>query len=198
VKHTRFNDATCAASRMRHVAYRALQEMETNEKAAKKNPADSRWELDSNNIRASLGMTSAAQPWTKGAKLAGVPKGSKRVLDCIDVCYQAARNQCGHVPLDTASLWCDPSQSCKRKPLSYKCPLLTQRNLPYSFEFDTALSGRDALRLQGFPAEGHIAPPHLLTDSEARSLAGESFYLPTISTITYAYYLNSRGPWWSS
>jgi hypothetical protein len=143
-------------------------------------------------------MSQNSHPYTE-RDIVGIRRTNLRMLHCIDIHYQEARKKVGmSTPPEqvVSGLWDDPSQSCMRNTCRVRAPLLTQTNLPFSFQHATALSGRDALSLQGFPNEAWLVPPHLLSDQEARSLAGESFFLPVVTTLTYAFWLNHRGPWW--
>jgi hypothetical protein len=157
------------------------------------------WEKDSAVARAAAKMQQYSKPWTSKHCLHGVPD-LPRMRDVIDVAWQKTRTKVGLGETEDfvkQGLWCDPSQGVARNSgsVSYKMPLLTQSNLPYSFEMDACISGRDALILQGFPSETSTTPPHL-KDADLRSLAGESFFLPSMAMLTHAYYLNHRGAWW--
>ena len=143
-----------------------------------------------------------ATPWTSrdGIRLIGVPK-AKRVLDCLDICWQTRRQQLGkqHPPdVVKQGLWGNPSQSVLRVPISAgKPPLLCQKTIPYSYEHDQCLSGRDFLSLQGMPQSPLISPVTQLADAELRSLGGEAYFLPSAMSVLTAYYLNPLGPWWT-
>lgn len=157
-----------------------------------------KWKMMSGQTREKLGMRADAAPWTRTAKLTGLQQ-TPRMLDVIDCCWQHSRVRAGvDVPPDQVKrgLWCDPSQSVHRLPVSYSVPSLCQKTLPYSFERDVCLSGRDVLNLQGFPSCASVAPPHAFSDKELRSLAGEAFFLPSASSIIYPFYLNPKAPWW--
>ena len=146
-------------------------------------------------------MPAHAKPWSeqRGIKFHGLGK-SARVLDCIDVCWQHRRNQLGPNVLPEQArlgLWCNPSQAVQRKPVTSSPPLLCQGTFPYSYEKDVCLSGRDALVCQGFPKDPGMAPLHAFSDSEVRSLAGEAYFLPSMLSVAYPYFLNAKGTWWN-
>ena len=75
----------------------------------------------------------------------------------------------------------------------------TQKSLPYSFEADTVLSGYDSLRLMGAPLDS--APtdgPCKMLDRQLRSLGGESFSAPVVTSVTYAFWLNPYAFGWGA
>jgi len=64
----------------------------------------------------------------------------------------------------------------------------------YSFEQDCILDGTDMMELQGF---GYVASrDRTFSSTEKRTLAGESFHLPSYGTVVFAFYLNPYAPWW--
>ena len=92
-------------------------------------------------------------------------------------------------------LWADPSQGVQRALTRRTPPTLCQTSMPYSFEHDCLLSGHDCLALQGIPDPFVCAPLHEFSDREARSLAGEAFFLPSAMSVILPYYLNPQAPW---
>ena len=161
-----------------------------------------KWRTYSAQERSKLGMSSQAKPWSglPGVTCTGVGQ-CERMLDDVDVCFHVARQEAGpHVSVAEVKedLFCNASQGVQRRPVTREPPLLCQKTWLYSYKADCVLSGRDHLALQGFPNTPNLAPPHVVSDREARALAGEAFYLPNMTTIAYAYYLNPKGPWWTT
>ena len=158
------------------------------------------WGRHSKELRVALQLPFSAKPWTgrKDVTLHGVRR-IPRDLDCIDICWAHMRKKLGPdiVPEDVRKdLFVNATQSVKRLPVTKGVPLLCQRTTPYSYEYDTVLSGRDCLSLQGFPTAPSVAPPHKFEDHDIRALAGESHFLPVMGSLVYAYWLNPLAPWW--
>ena len=162
------------------------------------NPAKFKnWRKHSASVRDRLGMSSRSKPWTGSVT---VPRcfQDARSSDILNVAWRKRRNTLGQqATFEEVSqgLWADPTQAVQRSPWGDTPPCLCQGTKPYSFEKNTALSGMDAMRLQGFPEQ--LPPEHVVTDKNLRSLAGEAFSLPMMAGVFYAYWLNPRAPWWA-
>ena len=156
--------------------------------------------MHSQRKRSELSLARGARPWTETAKLTGLTN-CRRVSDVIDCGWALRRKQLGaDVPPEVVKqdLWANPSQAVQRNPISTKMPLLCQGTIPYSYNEDTCLSGRDVLCCQGYPKGPQFTPEHILNDKDCRSIAGEAFFLPDFACVTEAYWLNPKGPWWNS
>ena len=164
-------------------------------RAAKDNRAD--WKYQSQKLRCQLRMPQTSSPWVSQSALKN--RMCARELDVLDICWTHRREKIGNrIAFQAArkNLWADPTQSVQRLPYGLKPPLLAQRTRPYSYEHDCLLSGQDAMRLQGFPAGAKYMPPHMFTDDQLRSLAGESYFIPNMAVLTYRYFLNPHAIWW--
>ena len=91
--------------------------------------------------------------------------------------------------------WCNISQSVDRFPNSENVPTLTKTSELYSFRHDAILSGDAHGRLMDWPSDW--SPPKL-SQSELRSLAGDSYSLPIMAMIAMGLYSNPNAPWWKA
>ena len=129
----------------------------------------------------------------------GVPK-SDRCRAIVDLAWaarlQEARRAADQRPTPELAKgwWCNPSQSLKRAPWGKHPGTLLQGSCMYAYELDVALSGYDSLLVHGFPSD--VAPRNRFSERDLKSLAGESFFLPCITSVVYAYFLNPGAPWW--
>ena len=84
-------------------------------------------------------------PWTKSAKLHGVPR-TARHTDIIDVAYFAwLMNQPADMPISKQVNWCvDASQGVERKPWGKDPGALLQGSSTYVFALDRVLDGEDS------------------------------------------------------
>jgi hypothetical protein len=146
----------------------------------------------------SLGCNADFAPWTsatrgKSITLRGVPdtERDRSVLDCA----WTARVQSSEWPDMNAArkgFYADTHDSVIRKPWG---PLmaLKQSQTIYTFELDYVLSGWAHMRLHGWSNATKVDG---LTDVDLRSLAGESFALPSCTLVHYLYYRNPHASWW--
>ena len=150
-------------------------------------------------MRESLGVPAAWTAWTSKATVRGVPK-SDRCRAIVDLAWaarlQEARRAADQRPTPELAKgwWCNPSQSLKRAPWGKHPGTLLQGSCMYSYELDVAFSGYDSLLVHGFPSD--VAPRNRFSERDLKSLAGESFFLPCITSVVYAYFLNPGAPWW--
>ena len=161
-----------------------------------------RWRARSSEVRDKhklppLGET-GSQPWTsrKGVNLQGVAD-SERQLDHLNVCFAVHKQRNPGVRHEDLirELFCNPSQCVARLPVHHgRLPTITTSAEIYSYEHDCILSGQAHLRAMGWPT--NVGPMCTYSNHECRTLAGEAFSLPCLSTVLYAYYLNPHAPWW--
>ncbi len=64
----------------------------------------------------------------------------------------------------------------------------------YSYQFDTAIDGRDALRIVGYPSLVDVTS---LREGEVKNIAGESFSIPIVTLFVTAFYYFPWGDWWA-
>lgn len=189
----------CGTGEQRPFCKNCTSSQETKQKGTRHQLEFPKWRQLSGQQREKLQMSVSAAPWTgqPGIKLAGLSH-CPRMLDVLDCAWEACLRKAGdstpHAEV-RKGLWCDPSQAVQRLPFSYTPPSLCKKSLPYSFERDVCLSGRDAMALQGMPFPACIAPSPEFADRECRALAGEAFFLPHMLTVAYVYYLNPQAPW---
>eukprot|EP00929_Paragymnodinium_shiwhaense_P037685 TRINITY_DN20039_c0_g1_i1.p1 TRINITY_DN20039_c0_g1~~TRINITY_DN20039_c0_g1_i1.p1 ORF type:complete len:585 (+),score=94.11 TRINITY_DN20039_c0_g1_i1:139-1893(+) len=189
------------SSRENEARDRAAKELLEDEATRSASPT-MKWELKSQAERQRLMMPFRAKPWTgrRSTKLTGLCQ-VPRVIDLLDVAFEQARAKVGYdkPPEETVhNLWIDASQSHDRAPWSWNMRAICQRSAPYCYKHDVALSGLDFMALQGFPQEPAVTPDRLFSDRTLKSLAGEAFFVPSITTLAYAFYLHDRFPWWES
>jgi uncharacterized protein YecE (DUF72 family) len=91
-------------------------------------------------------------------------------------------------------LFVDVSQAVQRRPWAYGVKTIHTNTLLYSFESDCVLSSWMLLRLHGFPSKMNTD----VSEAQLQALAGEAWSLPCAGSAIYAFFLNSRGPWWVS
>ena len=89
--------------------------------------------------------------------------------------------------------WANVLQMVRRND-TLKPQCLTIGLLMYSFEYDTLLDGEDHLRIQGAPAG--TAQAAVVSDTQAKDLAGESYHVASLVAVIYAAYLVDLSPWW--
>ena len=150
-------------------------------------------------VRDSLGLPAESRPWTQlpGVKLRGMDM-TERARDVVDCAFAAARRRRPMgTPLATIikDLWVNPSQSVKRRPWSMNGPpTVVTSSAVYSFHSDCTLSGDAHLRALGFPSGTSNVGE--FSEAQLRDLAGECYSVPSITSLTYAVYLNPRASWW--
>lgn len=179
------------------------------DKPSARKRSDIEWKKQSAKLRDQLGLSSEHKGWTESHTLHGLPK-TARVADFVDIAWAHRRHNMGANTLarDAAKgFWCDPSQAVERKAWGGSPGCLCATSMSYSYERDLTLSGYDHCKLQGFPggqcprkqheANGSHGTPGF-SDEELRDIAGNSFFLPCITTAVYAYWLNPYAPWWKS
>jgi hypothetical protein len=157
------------------------------------------WQQKSAHLRGQHGFAAhgdaGAHPWTSEAKLHGMPT-SHRVKDLLDVGYLLARKKKptkSKLELVTG-LWADYSQSVHTRPFfDDGIGTLATSTTLYSYQFDCRVPGIWHLRILGWLLQfGRIG----FSESEIRSLSGESVSLPVWSQMLFAYYCNPWAPWW--
>lgn len=158
-----------------------------------------KWKVHSAVVRDRLRMGATSAPWTSQAKLTGLPDNA-RMRDVIDVAWGARREAmpAGSTKSEMArNFFCDPTQSVSRTPWQEGLAAIAQGSMMYSFEKDLVLSGFDHLRALGIPEDAAPGQGTVsFSDKQCRSLAGEAFGCPVVTTITYAFWLNPYGNWW--
>ena len=93
---------------------------------------------------------------------------------------------------DPVDLYADVSQCLRRHPWGRgEMPCLTTTSCIYSFQQQRAFDHPDIAATMGFPAE---LPYDCVSPRALRLLVGESFFLPSISSVLAAYYCLG-GPW---
>ena len=160
-----------------------------------------KWPAASFATRAKLGLAVDVHPWTHPSdgpvpQLKGVPACTGRVADVINCCYwklrkAAPRNSVAEV---VAEKYVNISQSVDRLPAcgpSITC--FTKNAHIYAFDVDATLSGLAHLQAIGHPAS--MAPLGVISDSEARNIAGDSFSVPLACIVGGACALNPHAPW---
>jgi hypothetical protein len=146
-----------------------------------------------------LKMSGDAAPWTRAptTKLRGLPQ-TPRVRDLVNVGFGARMKQ--NPNMSTLELkqglWANPSQSIARKPWSVVPATTTTSCELYSYEADAVLSGLAMMRCMGHPSDS--CPIECFSERDLRSRAGESFSVPIIAVLTYAFYLSPFAPWCTS
>jgi hypothetical protein len=156
-----------------------------------------KWKAQSATLRDSLKMSGDAAPWTRAptTKLRGLPQ-TPRVRDLVNVGFGARMKQ--NPNMSTLELkqglWANPSQSIARKPWSVVPATTTTSCELYSYEADAVLSGLAMMRCMGHPSDS--CPIECFSERDLRSRAGESFSVPIIAVLTYAFYLSPFAPWW--
>ena len=164
-----------------------------------------KWKAKSVQLRHNLGMGPSSALWTgrPGIRLSGMGSGaSQRQRDLIDICFEQLRSntfkQHGRVPVAqlVKNAWCNVSQSVDCGSIyAQNVPTLTKTAELYSFRHDAILSGDTHVRMMGWPYD--CTPPKL-SQSELRSLAGDSYSLPIMAMIVMGLYSNPHAPWWKA
>lgn len=174
-------------------------QVDTSSRATAASASMQQWRKHSAVTRDRLKGSPSFSGWTQRpqAKLVGVPK-TDRVRDLLNTGWAARLHECGGPgQVSTAraaeSFWANVAQAVQRSPWGNPGVLATSSHW-YSYQFDFCLDGEDTLRLQGCPP--FTAPLGQVEDRHARTLAGEGFNIPCLSTFAYSMYLNPWGPWW--
>ena len=159
-----------------------------------------KWNVHTQDIRQKIGLGVRGCPWS-GANSLPVPASLPRCTDNVDVCFWKLR--CDHpgIPLKvlTNDSWCHMTQSVQRLPcIRGKLPCLLANSIFYSFEKNICLSGASHLEIMGWDQDD-CPPLDVISDHEARDLAGNAFSLPCSALVSAAYIANPFAPWhWPS
>jgi hypothetical protein len=169
-----------------------------------------KWKVHSAQTRSKMKVPHDFRPWAQIAHFHGVPSGSERARELIEVGYvhvdkEAQRranfkkNPQAYKPGTLIQgFWCDISQAVQRKPFGSLGVLHTNAWF-YSYEHDIVLPGLFHVALNGFPSDlnwsmfGHSA---ISQHAAARQLMGESFSLPCGAQALTAAMLTKKAPWW--
>ena len=168
------------------------------EKQLYKTKTVNQWESDRIATRRSLDMALNLCPWSSraGVSLLGVPRHLGRVIEVIDTSYWKYFKKYGDVAEWGSDAWVHISQNGNRTPISFGLPCLVANSVVYNFGADRILSGHGNLQTFGWPSDR--IPRAVLSDSEARDIAGNSFSIPIAGLIQMACIANPYGPWWCS
>lgn len=162
-----------------------------------------RWKQHHATLRGRLHIPDDYRPWTSTHDVGSVPVHLKRAREMLDLSWarilkdaqrKATRKRCP-IPYDPVQLqrklWCDLSQAAQRASMG-SLPTLHRNCWLYSVQEEIALPGDAHPLLHGFPS-------HLVWESSAvaRSLAGESYCLPSAGQALVAALLTPAAPWWS-
>jgi hypothetical protein len=154
------------------------------------------WRAKSAIVRDALKLPPGSKPWTSRpeVKLRGVAD-SERQRDLLDVAWADSRNKNPGLASSELCkiLWANPSQGLQRRPWSWKPQTLTTSCELYSYEGDCVISGAGHMRAMGWP--NNCVPIDEFSESDVRSLAGESYRVPIACIATNAFYLNPYAPW---
>ena len=156
-----------------------------------------KWKVHSEDVRGKIGLAQKGRPWTS-TLMVSAPAALPRCSDNLDVCFWKLR--CDHpgVPLQTLTrnAWCHISQSVQRLPYKQgKLPCLLANSTFYSYEKNVCLSGAAHMEIIGWDRDD-IPPVDVVSDNEARDLAGNAFSLPCSALVSSACISNPFGPWW--
>lgn len=168
-----------------------------------------KWTVHSAQVRSKLKVPHDWNPWTPNAELHCVPTHNKRVMQMLDIGYiqvlKEAQRQAGlkrnpkpyRPDLLVKDFWCDVSQAVQRKPYGPLATLHTN-SWWYSYEHDILLPGLAHVAFHGFPSNMDWSDfgTEAQQNSAARHLMGESFSLPTASTVLMSLFLVRGAPWW--
>lgn len=163
--------------------------------AAKRATKASAWKKAHKDFMANLGCSVDFKPWTslQEIELGGVSQTdrAKAILDCAWT--ERIRAGCWET-FDAARVgyWADCHDSIPRRPWG-TLPPLKQDQLLYSFQMDTVISGWASMKLHGWRNSVVLQD---ITDKDLRSMSGESFALPPITLIHFAFYRNPYADWW--
>jgi hypothetical protein len=145
-----------------------------------------------------LGIPSDWCGWTgrKEFRGHGLPR-NPRLLGLLNMGWARHLQQMPGVSEAVAAqnYFCDVSQGVERLPVG-KLGTMLQGSYKYSFAHDRVLSGADNLATLGFPLSTLAQTEGHLSDRDLRSLAGEAFSLPDITTAVFAFWTNRHAPWW--
>ncbi len=158
------------------------------------------WRVRGNNMKQKCEVTAEYTGYTTRPelKLSGVSQ-HPRHYDALNALWGMKCNAHaagGRIPTSKQvkeGLWIDLSQNLDRAASGNKSALCTS-SAWYSYQHDFVLDGNDALSIQGHP-EVLVQDP-LLTSSQKKTLAGESFHLACFGVLMFATYLNPWAEWW--
>ena len=141
------------------------------------------WQLQSVLLRGQMQVSAQYSPWTAAPerKCLGIPHGAQRVRDLLD-CAWASRVK-GLASHAAAGFWCNISQSHEWKPWGSLGTLCSSCEL-FSFELDSMVPDELYWVLQGYPV------PALRHESLNSKMPGQSFFVPSVTVILAAFYLN--------
>ena len=170
--------------------------MDLVEKKLRGQQSQIKWEKDRVGVRTKMEMSLTLKPWTgrPTTRLLGIPKTSARVHEILDTCYWKQFKKFGDISTWGDDAWVHITQNTQRLPVSDGLPCFVANSICYNFGADRILSGYGHLQIIGWPSDR--IPSALVSDAEARDMAGLSFSIPIAALIQAACVANPHGPWW--
>ena len=170
-----------------NINYESPETLDLVEKKLMVSRSQTMWEKDRVRVRTHIQRSLTLKPWTSRptTRLHGIPRTSAIVHEILDTCYWKQFKKLGDI-----GKWCDDdwvhiTQNTQRLPVSDGLPCLVANSICYKFGADQII---------GWPSDR--IPSALVSDGEARDLAGNSFSIPIAGLIQAACIANPHGPWW--
>ena len=148
-------------------------------------------------MRQRIGLPQSSRPWSANRSLP-LPASLERCADLVDVSFWKLRVDNPGLPVQvlTRDAWAHVTQSVQRVGATRgSLPCLLANSTFYSYEKNVCLSGAAHLQIMGWDADDCPAVT-VISDHEARDLAGNAFSLPCSALLTAACIANPSGPWW--
>jgi hypothetical protein len=163
--------------------------------AAESTPkAAPKWAKEVNIFMESNGLPRDCALWSgQVPKPLGLPSG-KREIQMVDVAWAMRLKDTNWKHMEDArkQYYVDTHDSLHLQSWG-RLKTMKQNSTVYSFEEAYTLTGRDHMRVQGWPSSYKAAG---VLDKDFRSMAGEGFSLPCCMIAHMAYYLQPYACWW--
>ena len=168
-------------------AWQASRRWNTSEEGVVK-----QWQISSEKIRASLGLSRAWSGWTSQPDFVGHGLVlNPRSKDLLNICFGAHLRKAGlalwlsqEAKDSVQELYLDVSQGVQREPWNRaggEAPCLTTSTALYAFGKDRLVCPQELARMMGWPDQFEV--PAMVSPQKLRQMIGNGIALPCLGTI---------------